>query len=286
MTEHRVAGLAKPRGHGARRGLLGTAGGAEADPGAGRKHFAALDGVRGLAIILVMAYHYMVLMPFTIHSAALGAAVVVCSKGWCGVDLFFVLSGFLITGILYDSRENPRYFRNFYARRTLRIFPLYYAVLLSVAALLFLAWLLVPRLWLAQPKLGELAAVQPWLWTYTTNIAVAKGIPVPLVAHFWSLAVEEQFYLVWPLVMFALPKRAMAPVALSLATAALFIRLGLTYAGWSDGAIYVLTPCRMDSLAAGALAAILMRDPRFGLKRLVGPAVFLAGTCGAVLATA
>ena len=111
-----------------------------------------------------------------------------------GVDLFFVLSGFLITGILLDTREGPDYFRNFYARRVLRIFPLYYAALA-------VAFLLIPSV-----RRDAL-----WYWTYLTNFRFAEvGWPkVPYLGHFWSLAVEEQFYLVWPALVFFLPRRVL-----------------------------------------------------------------------------
>ena len=105
----------------------------EIEPAASR-HLIALDGVRGLAILLVLVYH----LTLGMTGSGLGARLFLklTSTGWCGVDLFFVLSGFLITGILIDARKSPHRFRNFYARRALRIFPLYYAVLIVVFVLL------------------------------------------------------------------------------------------------------------------------------------------------------
>src|SRR5207244_13039880 len=111
--------------------------------------------------------------------------------GIVGVDLFFVLSGFLITGLLLDSKGAPGYFRNFYARRTLRIFPLYYAVL----ALLFLV---LPLLVALPPPLEDARTHQVWLWTYTANFYIAAKASwwaLTYVSHFWSLAIEEHFYL-------------------------------------------------------------------------------------------
>ena len=113
----------------------------------------------------------------------------VAMAGWVGVDLFFVLSGFLITGLLYDARGEHFYFRHFYIRRCLRIFPLYYAVLV-------LFFVVLPRL----REVRELGYVIPpdqmWYWTYSVNaIIAADGWPQAfLLGHFWSLAVEEQFY--------------------------------------------------------------------------------------------
>src|SRR5262249_22727268 len=127
--------------------------------------------------------------------------------GWSGVDLFFVLSGFLITGILLDSKRSPAtYFRSFYARRFLRIFPPYYGFLLLVL-------LVMPRTgWMSEvARVAELRDVQIWFWLYLVNVATALTplhVQVPLVdSHFWSLSVEEQFYLVWPLLVLTLRRR-------------------------------------------------------------------------------
>src|SRR4051812_26234940 len=156
-------------------------------------HVPALDGIRGLAILLILAYH------FTLGMTGRGIAVRLIAKltstGWCGVDLFFVLSGFLITGILWNAKESPHRFRNYYVRRALRIFPLYYAAIAIVfAALPFIA-----------TRVGGFEGIHgtgAWLGLYGTNILVAlRGQWFPL-SHFWSLAVEEHFYLFWPAVVF------------------------------------------------------------------------------------
>ena len=159
-------------------------------------HLPGLDGVRGLAILMVMAVHFV--GDATPHNLAERVAVKLGNYGVLGVDLFFVLSGFLITGLLLDAKGDPHYFRNFYARRTLRIFPLYYAVL----ALLLLV---LPRVIALPLALDESRMHQAWLWTYTANffIAAKASWALPYVSHFWSLAIEEHFYLVWPLVVFS-----------------------------------------------------------------------------------
>src|SRR5262245_35087776 len=169
-------------------------------------HQPGLDGVRGVAILMVMAIHFV----GDSTARTLGQTLLVKAAGYglLGVDLFFVLSGFLITGILLDAKNRPHYFRNFYALRTLRIFPLYYAVL---AVLL----LLIPAVTTLSPLLEQAREQQGWLWTYTTNFYVAytsSWRSLTYVTHFWSLASEEHFYLVWPLVVFALRRKALERV--------------------------------------------------------------------------
>ena len=105
-----------------------------ASPAREPERIAALDGVRGVAILLVLVMHGLYIGPFVEHAFLLSGYARVACLGWCGVDVFFVLSGFLITGILVRSKGGPGYFRNFYARRTLRIFPLYYLVVALVLA--------------------------------------------------------------------------------------------------------------------------------------------------------
>ena len=155
----------------------------------GLSHIAALDGVRGLAIILVLIVHLTNSSYSHTRSTLLNAAIAFCSFGWIGVDLFFVLSGFLITGILYDTVDSPSFFLNFYARRFLRIFPLYYG---SLAALLILSGTLGID-WQGSEYilLGYLQNVPP------LNLHLTPTVH-RYTAHFWSLAVEEQFYLLWP----------------------------------------------------------------------------------------
>ena len=231
-----------------------------------------LDGVRGLAILMVLAVHFVGDATPTTWGERL--AVKLANYGMFGVDLFFVLSGFLITGLLLDSKGDPHYFRNFYARRTLRIFPLYYAVL----ALLFIV---LPRLLAVPAPLAEARAHQGWLWTYTANFFIAaKGTwALSYVSHFWSLAIEEHFYLLWPFVVLAVRRDTLERICLVVIGAALALRIGLSLAGVSDLSISVLTPCRVDALCLGGLlAAVGRRD--VGAARLVrqsGRAVLAVG---------
>src|SRR6202022_1061281 len=244
-----------------------------------RGHVVALDGVRGLAILMVLLVHFVGNMSPT--NSAEHAIVLLTGYGEYGVDLFFVLSGFLITGILYDARNEPHYFRNFYMRRLPRIFPLYYGVL----ALLFLVCPLIPLL--RGPTLDYLVDRQAWAWFYAVNIHI--GIhgewSLSYIDHFWSLAIEEHFYLLWPLVVFLLARRPRTLIAVSLATAlgATFARLTGSLMGLSWWTTYVLTPFRLDGLALGAFLAVTARQPG-GLERLGGAPPLVGAVMGVLRA--
>ena len=190
----------------------------------------------------------------------------VTNYGSYGVELFFVLSGFLITGILYDARNKPNYFRNFYMRRVLRIFPLYYGVLVLV----FFVAPLIPMF--RGQTLDYLVDRQAWAWLYAVNVYIAKQgeWSFSYLDHFWSLAVEEHFYLVWPLVVLLLAQRprTLITVSLAIALGAMLARLTGSLMGLSWWTTYVLTPFRLDGLALGAFLAVTMRQPG-GLERLV-----------------
>jgi len=228
-----------------------------------RDHIPALDAVRGVAILLVLIFHF---GPFglglTSSSPFIDRLDVLISRaGWIGVDLFFVLSGFLITGILYDAKRSKHYFRNFYVRRVLRIFPLYYGALLIF--LVVLPWLLAEH---AGVQLMKRDAI--WYWTYLSNVRIAyNGWPgFGAIGHFWSLAVEEQFYLVWPVIVLALSPRHLQAACLACVIGALAVRVGLNVEG-NETAAFVLTPARIDALAVGAYLAISARGPT-GLRRI------------------
>jgi peptidoglycan/LPS O-acetylase OafA/YrhL len=250
---------------------------APAKPAARGPHIAALDGVRGLAILMVMAVH------FVGDQAPSNGFEHLLTKlgnyGVWGVDLFFVLSGFLITGILHDSKPKPRFFRNFYIRRTLRIFPIYYAIL----AVLFV---LLPAVITPSPEgLGESMRHQAWAWLYGTNIylGIKNSWALPYISHFWSLAVEEHFYLIWPLVVFACSTRALFRVCVLAIVLALGLRIGLALGGAGAITQYVLTPCRVDALCLGAFLAVAARTS--GTSALFAPArSVLWASGGAVLA--
>lgn len=245
-----------------------------------RGHIPALDGVRGLAILMVLLFHF---VGNTLPTTRVERVIVgLTNYGSYGVELFFILSGFLITGILYDARHKPHYFRNFYMRRFLRIFPLYYGVLVLV----FLVAPLIPLL--RGPTLDYLLDRQAWAWLYAVNvyIAIHGDWSLSYIEHFWSLAVEEHFYLFWPAVVFLLASRPRTLITVSLATAlgAMLARLAGSLLGLSWWTVYVLTPFRLDGLALGAFLAVVARQ-QHGLKPLVRallPVVVVAGSLLAI----
>ncbi len=224
-----------------------------------REHMPALDGLRGVAVLLVLAH------TFDLISRA-GPIDDTLNAGWIGVQLFFVLSGFLITGILLDTRDSPTYYRTFFTRRMLRIFPLYYMVLI-------VAFIIIP--FDMDTPAGH-GSHQFWLWTYTNNYAAAFGKEEHAFPHFWSLAVEEQFYLVWPFAVRLVGRRGvvvLAPIAIGLAIAARIV----ARQHYGAEAAYMFTPCRMDALALGALAAAMVRMPATIFDRIPPLALRLGG---------
>ena len=231
-----------------------------------------LDGVRGLAIIMVLFVHF--IGDAQAYSAFERILMKASNYGLNGVDLFFVLSGYLITGILYDSKGSSRYFRNFYMRRILRIFPLYYAVL-------FLLFFVLPQFpSLYPPALHESSRQQPWIWPYGVNLFVAlRGEwALPYVSHFWSLAVEEHFYLVWPAVVAFASRESLLKICSACALLSLILRIALALAGLNEISIQVLTPCRLDALCIGGFLAVASRsDARDRLARAARPAMLLFG---------
>jgi peptidoglycan/LPS O-acetylase OafA/YrhL len=225
-------------------------------------HVPALDGLRGLAIIMVLFVHFIGdAQPHTAFERVLMKA---SNYGVWGVDLFFVLSGYLITGILYDSRRSPHYFRNFYMRRILRIFPLYYGVLF----VLFFLFPLIPSLYPA--GLEESSLHQAWVWPYGINLFIAlRGTwALPYISHFWSLAVEEHFYLLWPVVVLAASHKTLLRICAGCAVFSLALRIVLSQAGLNEISVQVLTPCRLDALCTGGVLAVATRsDAREALIR-------------------
>ncbi len=217
-------------------------------------HYPALDGVRGLAILLVVMHNFsdddarLSGLPGRLLAAGIGG-------GWIGVTLFFVLSGFLITGILLDTQHEPGYFRRFYLKRTLRIAPLYYGVLL-------VTFVVLPLLGAAPSSVRADEPQQVWLWTYLQNWVQPFGIASETFPHFWSLAVEEQFYLLWPLLTWRRSPGTVLYWGVALAVLSLATRIGLRLDGDHLTMVYVWSPCRMDALALGGSAAAALRMPR------------------------
>jgi peptidoglycan/LPS O-acetylase OafA/YrhL len=234
----------------------------------------ALDGIRGLAIIWVVLHNTTDLLPPTLHGPSHVLAFLV-HPGWIGVQLFFALSGFLITGSLLDTQRAANYFRAFYARRALRILPLYYTVLI-------LLLIVAPALHLGPTLLQANAKEQLSLWSFTVNWTHAAPYGF---AHFWSLAVEEQFYLFWPFIVHRLPARRLFAVCLYIAMIGIFIRGVMVLSGASSWTVYTATTSRLDALALGGAGACLVRIPaarawlasRLTAVNLAALTIFLVG---------
>lgn len=235
--------------------------------------YAELDGLRGLAILMVLVWHY---VGVPLKSAELGGQPSGLSQGlslaWSGVDLFFVLSGFLIGGILLDNKEGSNYFRAFYARRVCRIFPLYFLFLLAFFVLL--AFPYSPALF--GGAFGWLFGNPMPSWSYLTltqNFAmVQEGKFGPnWLTVTWSLAVEEHFYLVLPFLIWLVPKKGLPYVLAGLILAVPLSRVILLdlYPGLGQMSSYLLSPFRADALLLGVLCAWTVRNERF-LNRLHG----------------
>jgi peptidoglycan/LPS O-acetylase OafA/YrhL len=234
-----------------------------------------LDGLRGVAILLVMLYH---LLRYPLARTPLDHAVTsVFAMGWSGVDLFFVLSGFLITSILLRSKGSARYFRTFYARRAIRILPLYYAVLV-------LYLVIFPRL---TPQaegfwIGGADRETLWYWLFLSNLhqAFTGNWQHHFLEVTWSLAIEEQFYLVWPWLVAWTSRRRLIQVCAAILVAGLALRAAIVLAGTPNPIfLYAFTPCRLDTLAVGALVAALGASEAgiAWLSRWARPALFGAG---------
>jgi peptidoglycan/LPS O-acetylase OafA/YrhL len=236
-------------------------------------HIPALDAIRGLAIVLVTLYRFGGGSEDGPARALDDHSLV--ELGARGVDLFFVLSGFLITGILLDAKGKPHYFRNFYVRRALRIFPLYYGVLaLTLLVLPRLAPSLASSFWPAIDR-------QTWLWLYGANVLQAYEGTCYLgpLNHFWSLAIEEHYYFAWPAVICFTSRPVAMRLCGGLFAASIVARICWLTAGGNDVAAEVLTPLRMDGLVLGSWLALAARgtDGLSWLLRLALPALVISG---------
>jgi len=231
-----------------------------------------LDVLRGLAIVLVLFHNFSVSEGG--HSRIFKLWNVLPESGWIGVQIFFVLSGFLITGILVDDRGQPGFYTRFYVRRALRIFPLYYALLI-LYGVLYATGVLEFRI----------APVSPFFYaTYLQNWSALflREMP-PGLGPLWSLAVEEQFYLLWPLLIGKVSLRGSVMACIVIIVASFLARLGMHLAHEPPGWLYVSTPARADALAIGALFAILLRSPAWR-PRFIAALPWVGAVSGLALA--
>jgi peptidoglycan/LPS O-acetylase OafA/YrhL len=212
------------------------------------QHIPELDGLRGIAILAVMLCHFQDPVE---QSLPFGIVSKIIMHGGVGVDLFFVLSGYLITSILVSTKGTQNYFRAFYARRALRIFPLYFVVI----ALFFFA--VVPVLQHHGKDLWITNQEQVWYWLFLSNWRSALGYnDGAQLAHLWSLAIEEQFYLLWSVVVWLVPSRHIRSVTAFAVVASLTFHLVWALNGSNGRFLYFSTLTRMDALALGALLSV------------------------------
>jgi peptidoglycan/LPS O-acetylase OafA/YrhL len=226
------------------------------------RYYPALDGLRGVAALMIVWHHFLQLSPM--HGLLLSILSRVFGFTWAGVDLFFALSGFLITGILADTKLKNHYFRTFYGRRVLRIFPLYYGYLILIFFIL--------------PFIGIGTDVLPssriYYWTYTSNFYFAfhGWLTEPYLTHLWTLAIEEQFYLIWPLVIFLsssferLRRRMLWALLLIVILRFILYRTGIEL-----NVLYLNTFTHCDGLILGGYLALSVRSTASGAMKGLRP---------------
>ena len=236
-----------------------------------------LDGVRGISIIVVVAFHLLKRADYFTSNETLHFITRLSSIGWVGVDIFFVLSGFLITSILLRTKHEKNYFKNFYVRRSLRIFPLYFVF---IAVIL----LLLPKL---DPDFTpEIPRALPFLLLYQQNwLMLISKIPLTTyLAVTWSLAIEEQFYLIWPAVVYFTKKETLIKLSIGVILFSILARLlGILF--WDDMSqvstfFYYNTFTRFEQLVFGGLLAIAFTEPLWiqRLKNISIPSFWVAFT--------
>jgi peptidoglycan/LPS O-acetylase OafA/YrhL len=207
-------------------------------------YYKNLDGIRAIAALMVISFHFFTGPGVQITSKILFALVKISVFGQTGVTLFFVLSGFLITRILISIKESDDYFKTFYLRRILRIFPLYYFFLFSY-------YFLIPIL---NGKEIVPFSEQLYFYTYFQNFSKTFGWQAEGPGHFWSLAVEEHFYLFWPFIVYYLSIKNLYRTIGLIVIGAFLLRIIMLSINYE---VYYFTFTRFDSLAIGALLSLL-----------------------------
>ena len=240
----------------------------------------ALDGLRGIAVLLVIASHF---FPYPLHPNGILERLYagLINFGYSGVDLFFVLSGFLITRILISTRRRQSYFSSFYVRRILRIWPLYFS--LCIATIVVIP--AIPQ-FASHHFFSTERGSSAYYWLFLNNFwSVLPIRGYIFLAVTWSLAMEEQFYLVWPLIIWFFTPRRAFHVAVGMIFGTAILRNVLYYGfGVSGEALYYDTFTHLDGLALGIFTAIVWEAPskyksvlRFLSSQLVVTIPVLAG---------
>jgi len=232
-------------------------------------HIVELDGLRGFAVLIVMFYHFMHVPMISVNSFDRQFENFFLS-GWIGVDLFFVLSGFLITRILFNTKYDKNYFKSFYFKRTLRIFPLYYLYLI-ICFFLIIPYTFPKMSEFEQAKILIAQKSQIWFYFYLSNIkqAILGFFLGSGLGHLWTLAIEEQFYVFWPLVIKFFSIKNLKRIAVFTLIACLGLRISMYFLHYTAVTIYSFTPTRVDTLVMGGLIAFLFYEQKLKNEKLI-----------------